>query len=196
MSGDLFQHFARELHGPFEDPEIELARHVRVVQGAMGIAGLKAELSRQGTQRVLAGVWDKDAGQFEGVDAGVGGEHPVPPHEAQVEHDIVADHDAVADHSLRLAQRIPQRDAFALDHLVGDAGQFGDLGRDVAQWVNEAAPLVQCFVAAEADNTDFDDRVSFSVEAGRFQVEGDKCAHWNLADSTIALTHSHVAHQT
>ena len=146
------------------------------------MGGLKGNAQRvpQRAQAVTAGRGHEHRGQFVSVDHFVGEDHARGFQEAQVEADVMADDDGIAEEVGQVVEHVVQPRG-AGDHRVANAGQAGDETGNVAGWADEGGEFVFNAPRGEAHRTDVDDFVRTRVEAGGFQVEGNKSGHGKLA---------------
>ena len=94
-------------------------------------------------------------------------------HEAHVEVGVVGDQRAVSGEVHEQPQRLFLRRR-ALHVALADAGQLGDVRGDRHLRVNKGVELAHDLPAGEDHRSDLGHAVALRVEAGRFDIEGDK----------------------
>ena len=171
-------HGARALLAEHRQEFPHHARHdQRVVGGAVVVEGGQAEVVRddvelEALELRAQGLAERERVEEDGAEADAaalrGGGH-----EAHVEVGVVGDDGPVADegHEGPEGVLLLRR---ALHVGVPDAGERGDVGRDVALGVDEGVEGLEDPVAREADRADLGHAVRLRVEAGGLDVEGDE----------------------
>jgi MoxR-like ATPase len=154
----------------------DLVRRLRVVKSTMRGRNWDAELRRQRSQSVTGGGRQEHGRHIQRVVRLVELEQTLASQERQVETDVVSNQRMVADELGQIAEHLGHtRGAF--DHLVVNAGQFGNEGRDGAARVDQRGPLILDPRPAEAHRADLDDGVALGIQPRRLEIEGDQRSH-------------------
>ncbi len=148
----------------------QLPGGLRVVERAMLLGRGDAEVGDQAGEAVGRPGRDQDRCKLPGVEARVFEEQAAVAEKAQIELDVVADDGQAADKSLERAGELLEP-GLADDILVADAGQQGDFIGDGPAGVDERGEGLDRLSITVFDGANLDDRVLFSTQPGRFQVQ-------------------------
>ena len=188
LFGQIVQHHAEDT-----------AQRRRVLTGAVGFVGGQLQVLVDGALLVVvqAGVHGLCHGQ--GVNIGRAFQRDAAalrggPQKTHIKGvDIVAHKDAVT----RKLQESFQCFLFAGGvghHLVGDAGQLGDLGRDGLAGLDKGVKLVHHFPVLHDDRTDLGHILHAGVKARRLSIEHAELAVQRLVFHAVDAGH-HVVHK-
>jgi len=134
-----------------------------------------AHLLAQAVEVVARGGGQQHGGQLIGVNKLVAPKDILALEKAHVEVDVVAQQRGGPDEALDLAQNLADARRIE-DVFLADAGQVGDVGRDLALRVDQSCECVHLFPVAEAGQADLDNGIVLRIQAGGFQVNRDDFA--------------------
>ena len=161
-----------------DEVQKDLAEHRRIVRGAVVVERLQLQVFRDRVELAVADIPEHRAAHRDRVDVNVRERHLVPAargaQERGVKIRVVRNEDRVfaaeleeRPHGLLLLRRAPH-------HLVGDAGQLGDLLRDRLFGVHNRVEALGDLAAVDAHRADLGDALRLRREAGRLEVETDE----------------------
>ena len=172
---DTIERRVQRLGGPLAAQRTpKLRQHLRVGQGAVPRGALESVPGDDRVEVVARLLRVEVARQAHRAGKRRRERPPEPPqfgaHETVVEAGVVGDEAPTGEPRLDLVGDGRERRRIG-DHLVADAGQLLDGGRDAAAGVHEAAPLPLDLACPHADDGDLGDAVPSGMSAGGLDVD-------------------------
>jgi hypothetical protein len=177
--------------------EPDPGRHPGVVQGAVVLpveAGLRKEVQVDRFQRAVDQAGEAEAAHLQRTDVPVGKAHFQPgelvAEKADVEGGVVCHQDAVGNEGAEAREGLLRR-RLACEHLVGDAVDRLDDGRDRDPGVDQGCEFLYDGAVFDGNRADLDDPVALPRrKPGCFEIDDHmavNCAHLFFRDCCYVM---------